>query len=108
MVIELNYQLRNKWEILIQFLLEIDDGEIQSQEECWGVITAFFQEKGLVRQQLDSFDRFIESRMQAIIDEDNRLEVERAGQYTGREDDITVFFISTKKKKQTWNYFFLI
>jgi len=46
--------------------------------------------------------------MQAIIDEDNRLEVERAGQYTGREDDITVFFISTKKKKQTWNYFFLI
>lgn len=30
------------------------------QEACWIVINAYFDEKGLVRQQLDSFDEFIQ------------------------------------------------
>ncbi|KAK8765335.1 hypothetical protein V5799_032060 [Amblyomma americanum] len=30
------------------------------QEACWIVISAYFDEKGLVRQQLDSFDEFIQ------------------------------------------------
>ncbi|KAN0021895.1 hypothetical protein ACTFIU_004040 [Dictyostelium citrinum] len=40
-----------------------------SQEDVWTVISAYFQEKGLVRQQLDSFDEFIQNTMQEIIDE---------------------------------------
>ncbi|GAM29100.1 hypothetical protein SAMD00019534_122760 [Acytostelium subglobosum LB1] len=40
-----------------------------SQDDAWHVITAYFQEKGLVRQQLDSFDEFIQNTMQEIIDE---------------------------------------
>lgn len=40
------------------------DAEI-SQEDAWAVISAYFEEKGLVRQQLDSFDEFINSNMQA-------------------------------------------
>ena len=32
------------------------------QEACWIVISAYFDEKGLVRQQLDSFDEFIQVR----------------------------------------------
>lgn len=39
------------------------------QEDVWAVISAYFQEKGLVRQQLDSFDEFIQNTMQEIIDE---------------------------------------
>ena len=27
-----------------------------SQEDCWTVIGSFFEQKGLVRQQLDSFN----------------------------------------------------
>ncbi|CAF1347205.1 unnamed protein product, partial [Adineta ricciae] len=30
------------------------------QEACWTVISSYFDEKGLVRQQLDSFDEFIQ------------------------------------------------
>ncbi len=40
-----------------------------TQEDAWAVISAFFDEKGLVRQQLDSFNEFIMSNMQEIVDE---------------------------------------
>ena len=39
------------------------------QEDAWTVITSFFEEKGLVRQQLDSFNEFIDNTMQEVIDE---------------------------------------
>lgn len=57
----------NKMRILIFVLFpdhfEEDDEEISHelwQEACWIVINAYFDEKGLVRQQLDSFDEFIQ------------------------------------------------
>eukprot|EP01133_Synstelium_polycarpum_P003771 gene3771-4348_t len=51
-----------------------EDGDLSTseeivQEDAWAVISAYFQEKGLVRQQLDSFDEFIQNTMQEIIDE---------------------------------------
>lgn len=36
---------------------------------CRAVITAYFEEKGLVRQQLDSFNEFINTNLQDIVDE---------------------------------------
>lgn len=45
-----------------------EDEEI-NQEDTWTVISSYFQEKGLVRQQLDSFDEFIQNTMQEIVDE---------------------------------------
>jgi DNA-directed RNA polymerase beta subunit len=45
-----------------------DDQEI-IQEDSWEVITSYFKEKGLVRQQLASFDEFIENTMQEIVDQ---------------------------------------
>ncbi|KAI5180904.1 DNA-directed RNA polymerase II subunit RPB2 [Nematocida sp. AWRm80] len=44
-----------------------------SQEDCWRVISAFFKEKGLVRQQLDSFNEFIQTTMQKIVDENSTI-----------------------------------
>lgn len=46
-----------------------DDYEVLNQDECWTVISSFFEDKGLVRQQLDSFNEFIENTMQEIVDE---------------------------------------
>ena len=46
-----------------------EDEEI-TQEDSWHVISAFFEEKGLVRQQLESFDDFLQYKMQDIVDED--------------------------------------
>lgn len=67
-----------------------DDEEVIFQESCWPIVTAFFEEKKLVRQQLDSFDRFSHVTIQAIVDADrNRhLELEVEPQYTGANDDL--------------------
>lgn len=61
-----------------------------TQEDCWHVIDTFFNEKGLVRQQLDSFDEFVENTMQEIVDENQRLVIQTNG--SGNEADITVYF----------------
>jgi DNA-directed RNA polymerase II subunit RPB2 len=45
-----------------------DDLEV-SQEDAWAVVSAFFEEKGLVRQQLDSFNEFVSNTIQEVVDE---------------------------------------
>nr|QMV83133.1 RNA polymerase subunit 2 [Ganoderma sp. TQC-2021a] len=60
------------------------DGEVEdeyeeiTQEDCWTVISSFFDQKGLVRQQLDSFDEFVQNTMQELAD-----------QHTGHDGDVT-------------------
>lgn len=61
-----------------------------SPEDCWDVIRAFFAEKGLVRQQLDSFNEFVHNTMQELVDEVKSLTLEQSSQHTGREDDKAV------------------
>ena len=46
-----------------------------TQEDAWAVISAYFEEKGLVRQQLDSFDEFIQNTMQEIVHESFDIEI---------------------------------
>ena len=53
-----------------------------NQEDCWEVISAYFEEKGLVRQQLDSFDEFIMNTMQEIVDESPDIELVPEQQHT--------------------------
>jgi hypothetical protein len=58
---------------------DYDNGDIEPdlfQEACWLVISAYFNEKGLVRQQLDSFDEFIQSALQRIIDDTPEIELQ--------------------------------
>lgn len=60
-----------------------NDGEAEeiSQEDAWTVISAYFEEKGLVRQQLDSFDEFIQNTMQEIVDESANIEIRPESQH---------------------------
>lgn len=44
-------------------------------EESWSVIHAYFKEKGLVRQQLDSFNQFVDTTMQEVVSEANPIEI---------------------------------
>jgi len=44
-----------------------DEEEEIGQEDAWTVISSFFEEKGLARQQLDSFNEFIQHTMQEIV-----------------------------------------
>ena len=48
-------------------------GEEITQEDCWTVISAYFEEKGLLRQQLDSFDEFIQNTVQELVDENSTI-----------------------------------
>jgi DNA-directed RNA polymerase II subunit RPB2 len=67
------------------------DGDPEQQEEitqddAWAVISAYFEEKGLVRQQLDSFDEFIQNTMQEIVDESADIEIRPESQHNpGRQ-----------------------
>ncbi|KAK1221978.1 DNA-dependent RNA polymerase II [Marasmius sp. AFHP31] len=47
-------------------------GEIM-QKDCWMVISGFFERRDLVRQQLDSFDEFVQNTMQELVDENSDL-----------------------------------
>ncbi|KAK4503642.1 hypothetical protein PRZ48_004557 [Zasmidium cellare] len=54
--------------------MEQDDGEYEGDsmitaEDCWTVIHSFFDAKGLVSQQIDSYDEFASTTMQEIVDE---------------------------------------
>uniref|UniRef100_A0A914C9Z3 DNA-directed RNA polymerase subunit beta n=1 Tax=Acrobeloides nanus TaxID=290746 RepID=A0A914C9Z3_9BILA len=51
------------------------------QEACWVVISAYFDEKGLVRQQLDSFDEFIQMIVQRIVEDSPAVELQSEVQH---------------------------
>lgn len=67
---------------------EDDDEDEITQEDAWAVISAYFEEKGLVRQQLDSFDEFIQNTMQEIVDEAADIEIRPESQHNpGHQPD---------------------
>lgn len=53
------------------------------QEACWIVISSYFDEKGLVRQQLDSFDEFIQMSVQRIVEDSPQIDLQAEAQYSG-------------------------
>lgn len=63
-----------------------EETETITQEDCWTVISAFFQEKGLVSQQLDSFDEFVETSIQELVWEDSHLILDQPAQHTSESD----------------------
>lgn len=59
-----------------------------TNDDYWTVVSSFFEQKGLVSQQLDSFDQFIRFKIQEIIDENSTIIVQStptAGQTTSRK-----------------------
>ncbi|KAJ8316977.1 hypothetical protein KUTeg_004881 [Tegillarca granosa] len=64
---------------------DADSDEITSdmwQEACWIIISAYFDEKGLVRQQLDSFDEFIQMSVQRIVEDSPQIDLQAEAQHT--------------------------
>lgn len=56
------------------------DEEI-TQTDAWSVIDAYFEEKGLVRQQIDSFNEFIGISLQEIIDDSGQITIDAPNQF---------------------------
>mmetsp|Transcript_3964 Transcript_3964/g.9690 ORF Transcript_3964/g.9690 Transcript_3964/m.9690 type:complete len:1241 (-) Transcript_3964:119-3841(-) len=69
----------------------IDDDNMDdlpvTQEDSWAVISAYFAEKGLVRQQLDSFDEFVQNTMQEIVEASGAIRVTPEQQHTVGYDE---------------------
>lgn len=62
------------------------------QEACWLVISSYFDEKGLVRQQLDSFDEFITMTIQRIVEDSQAIDLQAEAQHTAGELETPVSF----------------
>ncbi|MCJ1437412.1 DNA-dependent RNA polymerase II [Xylographa pallens] len=68
------------------YLEEEDDTSITA-EDCWTVISAFFETKGLVSQQLDSFDEFVTTTMQEMVEENSLLTLDQNAPQTDDDTD---------------------
>lgn len=52
--------------------------------------SSYFDEKGLVRQQLDSFDEFIQMSVQRIVEDTPPLELQAEAQYDESEPPVSI------------------
>lgn len=71
-------------------LLVVGEDEEINQEDTWTVISSYFEEKGLVRQQLDSFDEFIQNTMQEIVDQSPDLTLIPEAQHVPGQAPVSV------------------
>lgn len=53
------------------------------------LISSYFDEKGLVRQQLDSFDEFIQMSVQRIVEDTPPIELQAESQYDDSETPVS-------------------
>jgi DNA-directed RNA polymerase II subunit RPB2 len=58
-----------------------------NSEHVWVVITKFFDERGLVKQQLDSFNQFLSDTLQTAVTELKRHDIYPQNQYMPGDDD---------------------
>ncbi|KAG9696053.1 putative DNA-directed RNA polymerase II subunit RPB2, partial [Aureobasidium melanogenum] len=66
---------------------DYDEDDIITSEDCWTVIQSFFDSKGLVSQQLDSFDEFAGTSMQDIVTEQGRIVIDQNAPQDDNEVD---------------------
>jgi DNA-directed RNA polymerase II subunit RPB2 len=66
------------------------DSEEISQDDLWVVISSFFDEMGLVQQQLSSFNEFIETTLNDVMEEHGNLALDQISQNTGATYDQSV------------------
>lgn len=65
---------------------QLEDQRPISQEDAWAVISSYFEDKGLVRQQLDSYNEFTSNTMQEIVDETPPIVVRPEAQHKPGEE----------------------
>jgi DNA-directed RNA polymerase beta subunit len=69
---------------------EYMEGDEISQDDLWVVISSFFDEMGLVQQQLSSFNEFIETTLNDVMEEHGNLALDQISQNTGATYDQSV------------------
>ena len=64
-----------------------EDSEEITDKDSWKVISAYFNQHGLVSQQIGSFNQFIETNIQEIIDENKTINIEPDTNYYARNTE---------------------
>ncbi len=64
-----------------------DEEEKINDKDSWKVIRAYFQQHGLVSQQIGSFNQFVEKNIQEIIDENRVILIEPDKNYSKKDPD---------------------
>ena len=64
-----------------------DPVQFETHNEVWEVINAFFEEKGLVMQQLDSFNHFMDFQIQEVVDDTAEITLKTNPQYDPSVDE---------------------
>lgn len=77
------------------------DEEI-TEEDSWTVISSYFEEKGLVRQQLDSFDYFMATTMQVSFLLLIHMRDESVGLVVLVGECGRMYFVISRWKTQVW------
>ncbi|VEV54861.1 DNA-directed RNA polymerase II subunit RPB2, putative [Plasmodium vinckei vinckei] len=80
----------------IEDVSDKDDDDQINEDDSWVVIGSFFASHGLVNQQIESYNDFIEYRMQEIIDEHPHIEIKPQPQYRPDKDENTNIIYSLK------------
>ena len=80
-------------------MYEEEEGDDLWQEACWIVISSYFDEKGLVRQQLDSFDEFIQMSVQRIGEDSPQIDLQAEAQHTSGAPETPVNLFNVPEKK---------
>lgn len=70
--------------------LDEDEEATITAEDCWTVISSFFDSKGLVSQQLDSFDEFVSTTMQELVAENSILTLDQNAPPSDSDDPILI------------------
>lgn len=69
------------------FDVENEDDEIEA-EDAWVVIGNYFDEKKLVRQQIDSFNEFVSNTIQELVEDTGEIRITPEDQYVpGKESE---------------------
>jgi DNA-directed RNA polymerase II subunit RPB2 len=61
--------------------------DMVTAEDCWAVITSFFDSKGLVAQQIDSYNEFMNRTMQDIIVDNGRVVMDQNNPVADDDDN---------------------
>jgi DNA-directed RNA polymerase II subunit RPB2 len=56
-------------------------------EDCWKVISSFFESKGLVSMQIESFNEFMKTNIQDLVAEKDNVTIDRAIPYDESESN---------------------
>ena len=70
------------------------------------LLSSYFEEKGLVRQQLDSFDEFIQMSVQRIVEDTPPIEMQAETQYDETEPPVrflTSLYTSLTSREYPFN-----